>query len=238
MPKIILEIDSEQRNKTIFPSSSDFVYRLKGVKQGVTEILLKCASIYNASYAVNNYNQSFVFTVGATPYSISITKGNYTSDTLATEIQARLNAAGSTVTFVVTVNDSQSKFTIAGNGAFVLNFSSSPLCARLLGFSAINTTASTSVISDKCFNISNTPYYYLSIPEVRTMNEARAQQCFTVIHNNVNTGSLLLWKPKDMPQSLGAGMTIDILTLRLYDSNANLVDLNGFEVYYEIELTY
>lgn len=233
--KTILRVESSTRDHTINPLSSDFVWRLRAVKQGVKSIKLNRANVFNTGYIVNAFNNVLKFTTSGTQYSVTLAKGNYTSDTLATSLQSSLNSASSGTTFTVTVQDSQNKFDITGSSAFSLDLADSPLVARLLGFNAVNSSSATEHVSDNCFNVVNTPYYYLYVDEVRTMNEGR--QCLCVIHNNVPSGSLLVWHPEECPQSLGPdGLTLDRLTLRLYDSDYNVVDLNGFDVLFEIEI--
>lgn len=98
-------------------------------------------------YQINSSNNTIQFVEGgSTEVDITITPGSYTATTLASEIKSKANAAGS-LTYDVTFNSSNGKFTITVSSSTVSIDVSDSTGNELLGFTTDPADAS-SITSD------------------------------------------------------------------------------------------
>lgn len=109
--------------------------------------------IREITFPVSYYNvRGMVININATP--VTVTDGNYTGTTLAAHLQARIIAvigAGYTVSYDGTTG----KFTIAGPGAFTINWTTNSTMGEILGFdTSADDTGLASYVSDNFAKLS------------------------------------------------------------------------------------
>ena len=96
-----LDIDSSERDPTIYPNPGDYVIELKNPIYDVNKISIASARIHASQLLINDRNNTFTVTntTNATTNTVTLANGNYSGRTLAVELQSSLTAAvGETVT--------------------------------------------------------------------------------------------------------------------------------------------
>ena len=96
-----LDIDSSERDPTIYPNPADYVIELKNPIYDVNKISIASARIHASQLLINDRNNTFTVTTYTTiaNKTITLANGNYKGTTLAAELQTKLTAAvGETVT--------------------------------------------------------------------------------------------------------------------------------------------
>lgn len=224
-------VNSSDRDTTQYTNSYLFRHDVKGGIQNAKMLTLRTYNIWDSSYVVNSNNNTMSFSDGLTNV-ITLTQGNYTGTTLATELQTQLNNGVSLATFTVTYTSSTNKFTIAASTSITYHWSSYPLCGNLFGFTS--NVSGTSNTSSKCAVICTTPFYYLVFGNLPSVSKDKRYHF--LIHNNVIQGSLNT--PSEiLKDSINLyGVSFQYLDVELRDSNYNLVDLNNTNYTFELEL--
>lgn len=91
-----LDIDSGERDPIAYPNPGDYVVELKNPIYNVSKISLVSARIHASQFLINDRNKTFDFVVHSTPdtvVTVTLTPGNYSGKSLATELQTKVNAA-------------------------------------------------------------------------------------------------------------------------------------------------
>jgi len=91
-----LDIDSGERDPTIYPNPSDYVIELKNPIYDVNKISIASARIHASQLLINDRNKTFDFVIHTTPETVvpvTLTPGNYNGKTLAAELQTKVNDA-------------------------------------------------------------------------------------------------------------------------------------------------
>jgi len=91
-----LDIDSGERDPIAYPNPGDYVVELKNPIYNVSKISLVSARIHASQFLINDRNKTFDFVVHDTPeivVTVTLTPGNYSGNSLATELQTKVNAA-------------------------------------------------------------------------------------------------------------------------------------------------
>lgn len=112
------------------------------------------ARMPNSFYNITSSNNTIVFNEGIGDLTATLTPGAYTTSTLKTEIETRMNAAG-TQAYTWTYNGTTLLGTFSAAGAFILKWASSTAYS-VLGFTASNTLSATSHTSTSVVQL-NTP---------------------------------------------------------------------------------
>jgi len=119
-----LDIDSSERDPTIYPDPGDYVIELKNPIYDIRKISLASARIHASQLLINDRNNTFTVTntTDTTVATVTLDNGNYKGTTLATELATKLTTAvGESVTVVYDSNDNTLKFD-AGSDEFRFDF--------------------------------------------------------------------------------------------------------------------
>ena len=119
-----LDIDSSERDPTVYPNPADYVIELKNPIYDVNKISIASARIHASQLLINDRNNTFTVTntTDTTVATVTLDNGNYKGTTLATELGTKLTTAvGETVTVVYDSDDNTLKFT-ADNDEFRFDF--------------------------------------------------------------------------------------------------------------------
>lgn len=88
---VLIEINSRDRNKRIYPNASEFRFRLFRPLKDVTQIQIAGGSIPSCVYNINTGWNKFTFFEDDVRYDVELTPGKYTFLQLATELANELN---------------------------------------------------------------------------------------------------------------------------------------------------
>jgi hypothetical protein len=127
LKSIYLHIDSRDRNYNNNPNSNDYIIKLHNFKiRNVKSIELISAKIPKTEYLINSNNNKIHFQENSIDYTIQLDYGNYTANTLATHLENKLNALGTSNSYTVNVNNSTGILDISrnsGSNSYSLLFS-------------------------------------------------------------------------------------------------------------------
>jgi hypothetical protein len=125
---ILLEINSRDRNRKIYPTASEFRFRLFRSLKDVTQIQIAGGTIPSCVYNVNIGWNSFTIEEDGIRYTATLQPGKYTFQTLANELTSVFNnLVGIQNKYEVSFNTINGKTTIqriANNKTFKLLFGS------------------------------------------------------------------------------------------------------------------
>ena len=199
-------------------------------------------------YSINSTNNTFGLTVtGHSLVTVTLTPGNYTSTTLATELKTKMDAvAPGGHSFTVTYSSSTQKFTItiSGGGTFTLTFGSyvnSP--AMFLGFAPSETypsVAANSVVSPNAALVSGPNYLYVNsrrygqvsnlyLPQGAIGGGVEGPQ-MAKIPINVGSGGVIYWQDPDPQKWFDIGTVVNLERIDFYLTLGNtdsIIQLNG-----------
>lgn len=237
MNRYTIKIDSRLRNPN-YPSSTNFMYQLGRNLRNINKVNLSDYYIPNTSYTVNQNNNVFSFIYNGVTSLVFLTTRNYNAIQLGQELQSRLNLIANV--FTVTFDLQSNKYTIVSSAfPFSFNFSMYPLAGRLFGFPQSASSSGTTITSPNVANLSITPLYHLYIEEIPINSLIKIVPSTFTINNNVLPGAIASSRDSDIINNIYCLLRpIDVafLTIRLYDADGYIVNLNGADFYLEIDL--
>jgi hypothetical protein len=159
-----LDIDSSERDTSIYPHANNYVVTLKNPIYDISKISLLSARIPTPQLLINSLNKTF----SVDGVNITLDETNYTNGTdLATDLDVKLQPPESNVDSVVFDTDTNSLIfsnTSAGDNNFVFEFNSgtngyasntSPLTTphQVLGFSSGDAVSTSNTLSSGAINL-------------------------------------------------------------------------------------
>lgn len=213
-------------------SSADFTVELPEAVVGIKKVTLKQVNIPNTIYNVRTgVNDIFRVTRGGTPYIYTIAAGAYTITNLLSTIQTGINALDAN-TYTLTYSTTTMKVTIAGAGAFIINWSVTASCYYELGFTSSDSASGTSFTGTNVANVALPYNIYLSIPQlglttITTFSNDRATFVIPVLENS---GSVINYSSEgnfEQVLHFPSPITIHRLDIRLHMRGLTVVNLNG-----------
>jgi hypothetical protein len=142
MENIIINIDSRFRDRTAYPNSAFFVYRLKEVLKNCKYIRLSSFEMPNLyfTFTERKKNLSFNIIINSVTYTIKISPGMYNYEQLLVVIQTAIDTLISStgaltgVTITLSFTSITGFVTINSNTTFSLNFSNGDPYLKSLGY--------------------------------------------------------------------------------------------------------
>jgi hypothetical protein len=217
---------------------SSVYFQFNGLLTEEPDIQAVYISIQNAQfpfsfYNVNVYNNLLRISVDANPAVVlTLTRGNYNANTLITEIQARLSAAGIT-SITITISSITGLLTFTKtSGTFTL-FSSGSTSFKILGFNpTLNYTSVASVlVAPYPLNLLGTlklriASYSLPIASFDSSVDGNLNILATVPINAGNFGLIMYENANNIQSSLNLRV-LDNFDLEILDDDGNLINFNG-----------
>lgn len=151
-------------------------------------VLLNC-SIPKSFYTITDLNNTFLLIEGASEFVVTIEIGNYSFDTLKTELQTQLNNAGAFTYSVSKLTKlSAYRFTVSGNAGVQPTFRFTNLVGNydisyVIGFSQADHTFTADILDSSVVNIQYTNSIYVMSDLVRSNNGVLAL-IFSDVQNN------------------------------------------------------
>lgn len=232
---IILNSDHATLNNGDFLSSVNF--KFTGLLADDPDIEEITVSVQNAQipisfYNINVYNNIFNITYNATPYSLTLTRGNYNSTTLINEIIAKLATVAITdITIVISPITGILTFTRAGALNFTID--STGTLNKVLGFAPTTTYTSVGGILVAPFPLNLLGLLKLKIAsyELQTTNyDSSVDGNLNVLATiPIEAGSfgLILYDNISNTESIIKNPTLDGFDLQILGDDNNLVNFNG-----------
>ena len=183
-----LVIDSRDRNTDNYPNSYEYSIDLDYIYKDIISIELMSANIPKTEYLINSSNNLLHFIEDSgSELTATITIGNYTASTLATEIETQLETSGSGSYTVSADSTTTNKFTItldSGATTFDLLFDGGTethettirtiykenSIGPIIGFSRTDLTSGTTYTGDNQYNLNGPTYILLKIHNLDNLN--------------------------------------------------------------------
>lgn len=232
---IILNSDHATQNNGTF--LSDVNFRFIGLLQDDADVEEITVQVQNAQipisfYNINVYTNVLNITYGGTPYSLTLTRGNYNSTTLINEIIAKLATVAITdITIVISSITGILTFTRAGGGAFTIQPTGT--LNKTLGFEVGATYTSVGGILVAPFPLNLLGLLKLKIAsyELQTGNfDSSVDGTLNILATiPIEAGSfgLILYDNISNTQSIIRNPTLDGFDLKIYGDDENLVNFNN-----------
>lgn len=175
MENIIINIDSRFRDRTAYPNSAFFVYKLKEVLKNCKYIRLSSFEMPNLyfTFSERKKNLSFTITINSVTYTIQISPGMYNYEQLLVVIQNAIDKIILDNSIVATITLSFTSITgfvtINSTVNFSINFNNNDSYLKslgyYLGFRKNTYTATTKIVN------TNTVYYIVSESQLDTTGD-------------------------------------------------------------------
>ena len=224
------------------PKNGDFLssvyFQFNGLLKDDPDVQAVYLSIQNAQfpysfYNINIYNNLLRISVDANPAVVlTLTRGNYNANTLITEIQTRLAAAGIT-TITITISSITGLLTfIKTSGSFTL-YASGSTCFKVIGFNpALDYTSTGAVlIAPYPLNLLGTlklriASYALPISSLDSSVDGNLNILASIPINAGNFGLIMYENTNNIQSTLDLKI-LDNFDLEILDDDGNLVNFNG-----------
>lgn len=193
------------------------------------DLSIQSAQIPVSFYIINVYNNQMKIQVGATVYTVNLTRGNYNSKNLITEIQTQFSQQGLT-TLTITINSINGVLTFTNTSAFSILPAS---INKVLGFEVGTTYTST-------LNII-TPPYPLNLLGSRVIkifsDDLQIDSYDSSVSHNIpilatlpvlvgGFGIILYDNVTNIKLRL-ANSYLNGFSIKMYDDDQNLINFNG-----------
>ena len=233
--QIILSSDHATLNNGTF--LSDVNFKFIGLLQDEADVEEVTIQVQNAQipfsfYNINVYNNILDITYNLAPYTLTLTRGNYNSTTLANEIITQL--AGNAITDITITTSSITgivTFTRAGGLDFTIE--STGTLNKTLGFAVGTTYTSVGGVLVAPFPLNLLGLLKLKIAsyEIQTGNfDSSVDGTLNVLATiPIEAGSfgLILYDNISNTQSILRNPTLDGFDLKIYGDDENLVNFNN-----------
>lgn len=197
------------------------------------QVSVQNAQIPYSFYNINIYNNILNLTVSGTPYSFTLTRGNYNSSTLISEIQTQLTNAGlNSITFLISAITGKIQIININLTAFSLDATGT--INRVLGFDA-NTTyngvGGYNIDAPYPLNLLGILKIKIASYELQTMNYDSGVggnlNVLATIPIEAGAFGLILYDNIANTQSVLNNPSLDGFDLKLYGDDGNLINFNG-----------
>lgn len=234
----IINLNSQNATKRNGDFLSNVYFDFKGLLTDDPDVKSISISVQNAQfpysfYNINVYNNLLQIGLDANPpVVLTLTRGNYNANTLITELQTQLTAAGIT-SITITISSITGLLTFTRtSGNFTLYFAGST-CFKLLGFDpTLNYTSTTSVL--------NAPYplnllgtlklriasYALPINTIDSTVDGNLNVLATIPINAGNFGLIMYENTNNIQSQLNIRL-LDGFDMEIIDDDNNLINFNN-----------
>lgn len=194
------------------------------------ELSIQSLSIPYSYYAINSNNNDFTVDFGTTSATITVTEGNYTLATIATELKTQMDASTS-FTWTITGNNLTNKISYTTTDDF--DIITDTVNYRWLGFdkSSTNSSSSSTLVSSNVVDLMATQYIDIrsNILVNSTYNRNRGDRYLlaripTRVDNAFDT---IFFSSQTMDFVKVKYQHINNISLQLLDDNGNELNLNG-----------
>jgi len=236
--KIVI-LDSKNAVKNNGTFNSDVVFNFTGILTDDPNIKEIHVAVQNAQipmsfYNVNVYNNILRITYNSLPYTITLTRGNYNSNTLITEITSQL--AGQLITDItITISSVTGIIKLVRAGGLNFTILSTGTINKTLGFETGTNYTSVAGILDAPFPLNLLGLLKLKIAslELSTYNFDSSVlgnlNIIATIPIEAGTFGLIQYDNFANIQSLINNKSLDGFDLQIYGDDNNLVNFNGID---------
>lgn len=213
-------------------NSNPIQYKLRSPLK-VSNITIRNCIIPNTSYLINSFNNKFYYDNNI----VILNVGNYSSQTLLTELNNKLNPD-----ITINYNTNQYKYTFTSNSTITIKWSSMKSLSNILGNRVLANNGmdetNTSFISTDAINLS-IPYYSIFISDLSNIDE-NPLYAYDIIYNNVSGGNILYFNREkfEFDEVLYNDKSLTNLNIEIRDHNNEKIYFNGANLLFEFDVFY
>lgn len=240
MPHKLIRIASAERNIAQSISSTNFKISFNNAQslQSVKRIIIKNAVLPNVMYNVNSLNNIFTYKIGATPFNITLSVGQYILSDLITAIEAHANALG--VGLTILLNNTTKKLEFASTTPITYLTETENIMARILGLTSGSVGDVLTFPAPGFPDLSGVQTLYIAsevLSDGSNLIDAvlQAVPVIAVIPINVPYGGFAQYSTEhsDIDHidygSQSSGKNIQHIDVRVYDDTGDIVDFQGLD---------
>lgn len=236
------EISLSTSNK-LLSSNNEYTWIIQPPIKNIKKFRFSECEFPWSHFVINDINNKINFKEdGGGTLVATLSNGNYSRTTIATEVKSALETAGAG-TYSVSVSSSNYFLTItptAGITNVQVLASGSNSCHKTLGFT-VDSSNSTSITGDSVVLLSglNSVNFHSNVALTRNHgsyynNGTTSHDVLQRIPIPVNSGGVVLYSATDQPFSDCHGEITEI-RIRLADNNNKTIDLNGGDISFKLE---
>ena len=247
MENIILNIDSNSRDKTLYSNPANFIFNLNTEFKNIKSMKITSFefpnNFYQFSSARNNLSMIITDNTTEDTFNITISEGNYTRTTLISHIQSilenQIHGEGHNIN--ISLNNITNKVSITSNDNLTLNFSGNTDYLTLgqhLGFTQ-NTYSGTSITGENVINLDNEKYIYLNIGDITNVYDKNVNNVFSKITLDTDKNTNLFVDRDTYASKIKIfrkPYNISKLPIKLVDYVGNTIDLQGQNFSFTLEI--
>lgn len=251
MENIIINVNSIFRDTDKYPSANHFKISLPETLKNISYIKLTSLEIVDVNYVFTEIkkNNKFKIIVGTDEYDVILEDGNYTSSTLITTLQSRLDEINNSLSFNISVDiniyAAKLFFTSDTTDTFTIDFtrdgySEYPPIKYFLGFENDSYTG-TSVNANYTINLNGVNYAFLCVNDIENVIDNRVSNAFTKIIYETGRFNSLFSKGKEFNSKdkvFRSPINLEYLEIKLVDYLGNLLELSNFNFSFTLEVGY
>jgi len=237
MDNILINVNSIFKDKTLY-SSNDFVLELPEQIKNIIYMKISSIEIPNIFYTFSNIrlNNYLKIVTGVDSDIINLGDANFTSDTLITYIQDKLDeiniTRGTDYTFSININTAKLSFT--SSTSFTLDFSRDitneyESLKYYLGFDN-DTYTGTSIVAENILNLTGNSYIYININDINNIIDNKVSNAFVKILTTGDKYSFQFLGKDDYNSKdkvFRSPINLSKLRVKLLDYLGNKIDLLG-----------
>ena len=181
----------------------------------------------NSMHLINDFNNKFEFIYDNQKYKILIPIGDYDNiNEIINIISDEINKLGLSVNFTFKFDNKTYKLTIQTDQQITLLFNNN--LGSILGFKNKKYIGD-NFVSDKIIKFCKTSYYKLKFHEFNSE---------IILINNVDKNEYIYSNQSFNLKVPSKKMNFNQLTVKIYDEFNNIVDLNGLDFYFRLNIIY
>ena len=244
MENIILNIDSNSRDKSLYPNPANFIFNLNTEYKNIKSMKITSFELPNNFYQFSSSRNNLSFKVETSHNdTVLISEGNYTPSTLVSHIQSKFNLINTqrSKDLAISLDSITNKVTITCSSSITLDFSGNTDYLNLgqhLGFTQ-NTYTGTSITGENIINLDNEKYIYLNIGDITNVYDKNVNNVFSKITLDTDKNTNLFVDRDTYASKIKIfrkPYNISKLTIKLVDYIGNTIDLQGQDFSFSLEI--
>ena len=222
----IISLNSSAATSLNGNMNSNVLFNTLGILKNESNILYNEISVLSAQipvsfYAINSTNNVLNYQVTVSNYSITITAGNYSAQTLITELQTQFLTNGHT--FNITLNSNTGVLTFSGSFSFL--FQSTSTCGSILGFVSPPPVQTPSFTCPYQMNSIGQTHLKVCSKSLPTKNyDSLNSNVLAVIPISVPSYNLITWENTAAQRNILNTSIINNIDIQILDQNNNFID--------------
>lgn len=245
MDTIIINVDSKDRDKVKYPLSTKFMYKINEIKN-VIEIKLSSIRIPNTAYTISEYKKNNV--IYFNDNELIIEDGIYDVTNLLNEINGFLNTLSGDL-IVIDLNNVTGKTRIFSESNFTVyipKLNSYDSLANILGFAPtdeqgnVSLTGNNIYIAENMFNVYDNLYYLMRLNDIGKVYSKNIRYFAKILARMSKTFIDFEGSHEYVSKSIvfDQPINLDYISVEIHDYLNNLVNLNGLEIDFSLEIKF